>query len=130
MSRSVEEILASSRDILGNFKKTPKTTDSVEFFQHKYDLHLNWAHKVYCVLAPVGFEWSDTIQNLYPGDSHKLVVSGHPITHIIHGHNRNLVCFAKYQCHVLGYKPDGTEGENFGKRWKRFGYAESTTESG
>jgi len=129
---SLEELRASAKALLSSpIGQKPSTKnkrpvgDLPNLFANGYK-GLVYEHKCFSVLYPVGFEWSDFIYSHYmdEGNLHIWNIGEdlHKGTHIVHGHGRDTTCFSQHQCHVLGYKPEGWEGENFFERWKKFGY--------
>ncbi len=126
---AVDDLLKRSKELRLTFKKPSPLSE-----EYQANQFLEWEHKTFSVLYPVGFKWSDHIISYYSDEDPIVVaeVDRHPsyswfsnldYTQIIHGHPRGKVCYAADQCHVVGYKPTGNEHKNFLERWKRFGYS-------
>lgn len=122
----VDELIARSK-ALRERGKVNTSFGQKERVQEIIDesVQLPWKGFHLWVLAPEDFEWGSVIINWYlpehPNGFGSMIVS--PTREdIIHGHGPEERCFARHQCHVLGWRPTGNEPKSFLERWKKFGY--------
>jgi hypothetical protein len=113
---SVEEILANSRALR---KTAPLKAAAKAEFKKLDDIRYPRITRVYCVLAPVGYEWRQITIDIYTDSPKVHREFDEPFTLIKHGHPvGRYACFAPDMCHVLGYKPVGNEAPSFLKLWR------------
>lgn len=118
MSRTPEEILAASKELLLNFKKSaPVPKNEVEEFR-LLDIRYPRITKIYTVLVPENYEWKSVTIDVYQDCPSQQIHIEVPFTIVRHGHPKQLVCFAPHFCHVYGYAPVGNESATFLKAWK------------
>ena len=108
---SVEEILAQSRKLR---EKPPELQDDFRLLPIKYPR----ITKVYCVLAPVDYEWQEITIDVYTDSVKHQRIIYEPATTVLHGHPVGLYCYAPNFCHVAEYSPVGNESPVFLKLFK------------
>lgn len=118
---TVQELLAQSKALLSSSKFKPNRKKQEKLEPYVEPPVLKYLHgKAFRVLAPVGFEWKDTIQSIYLQEMNVQVTWF--ATVIVHGHSKGVGCSLPAQCHVLGWRPTDDFPKEFLENWKRFGY--------
>jgi hypothetical protein len=120
MAKSVAEILAAAKAINLDLKPQLLKEEKEDAFQFSREsIRYPRITRIYCVLAPVGYEWLRDTYDVYEGDggidepnwddTYTVVKHGHPVGN---------TCFAPNFCHIVGYAPVGNESPTFLRLWE------------
>jgi hypothetical protein len=122
-SRSVAEILAAAKAIKLDLKPQTIKEDAYsgwdEVGMSERPIRYPRITRIYCVLAPVGYEWQPKTFDVYEGDPPIKLDTTTGWTIVFHGHPVGNTCFAPNFCHVFEYEPVGNESPTFLELWRK-----------
>jgi hypothetical protein len=115
-SQSIQELLQSTTELIETFSPPIQSQNNYSVPTRTF-----WAFEVLGEIKPEDSKWLVHHWSPISMVSFSILAEGLG-PHVFHGHPVGEHCFAKYYCHVLGYKPTGTEHpsfiKNFNEKWK------------